>query len=228
MSQDFTNQLNNQFQRPRLFANWNGPQISINYNDEYYMHRYDTMFLGTLSEDHTTGVGVNKTVQSVPSIVPKIADTLSRGKPSYDIIAKVSFGSFKDVCHINDNDTSINSDFVLGKNATVNETSSKSSNDSIISMSELEERSICKSSLDAEPISSCSSDSGLIERYREDTDSKEPLDESKGSNKSVSQTVRPMFLQPMNTYGVNCTTYNIKTDQLDPNGVATTVKDIIS
>lgn len=59
-----------------LFTNRNRRLVSTNYDNEH-MHHYDAMFIEeTLTEDRTNSAGIN-TIQQVPSIVPKVPDTLS-------------------------------------------------------------------------------------------------------------------------------------------------------
>lgn len=185
MSQDFMNCMNNQLNRLRTFANRNEYPAFINYNnDNDIEHVFDAMFMGKLTEEHTTSGGVNSNVQQVPGIVQIFADTIS-GDKSYDTFEEFSFASFKEVHHFN-SDEIVDNDYILIENGYISE-------DSIETIAsivpELEEQIIYKSSLDEKL--TCESMPGLIERAQEDASSDK---ENEGSRKSVSKKKR--YLSP--------------------------------
>lgn len=98
-----------------------------------------------------------KTAHTV-SILPKAANTLSRGKSLFDTLKEFSYGSFEELHQFWKNDDSESNDYVLIKNNS----NSESSTEPIISKSELDKQ-IIDESLSDEKLT-CSSMPESIER----------------------------------------------------------------
>ena len=161
VSQNFMNNMHNQQNRPGPFANGNGYPASNYINDN--QHVFDTMFMGNLKEDYTTGDSVNAEVQRVSGTVQKFVDTDSRND-SFADLEEFSFGSFDEIYHF-DSDESVDSGYVIIDNTSI----SNDSTESISSMPELEERILIETSSDNESESIAESMPPLTKHYRNDT-----------------------------------------------------------